>query len=263
MVKFYDEKCVGCGKCASDCPIGIISVRKGKAGNRNMQCMQCGHCVAVCPTEAVYIDDYDSSEIEECNKEINLSAEDYLHLIKSRRSIRKYKEMPIEIEKLENIIEAGRFTATAKNTQSNQFIVLGNDLEEFKNMFWSSIENLLADEERGKLLPKEIGMFLRNKKKNPDNDFIFRNAPNVIFVANDKPVDSGLACQNMENMAVVQGLGVLYDGYLARLTDIFPNLKEYLGVDEDKSICMAMLVGYPDVKYRRTVSRKKANVSWR
>lgn len=263
MVKFNEEKCIGCGLCSQECPFGIISIRNGKANNHNIQCMQCGHCIAVCPADAVEIDNYDKEGIVECDKNISLTAEDYLYMIKSRRSIRKYKNIQVEKEKLENIIEAGRYTATAKNTQSNQFIVIQNDIEELKNVFWKGLEKLLQDEEKGKLVPKEIHMFLKNKLKNPENDFIFRNAPVVIFVANDKVVDGGLAAQNMENMAVVQNLGVLYNGYLSALTEAMPEVKEYIGVKKGKNIVMAMLVGYPDVNFKRTVPRRNADVSWR
>lgn len=263
MVKFDNEKCVGCGKCVSECPFGIISVRNGKAGNHNIDCMKCGHCVAACPCNAVYIEDYDMNEVLDLNRKFSINPDDYLYMIKTRRSIRNYKNNTVEIEKLEKIIEAGRYTATAKNTQSNQFVVIQNDLEEFKEMFWTSLENIFEDSEKSKNIPKEIRMFLKNKRKNPDNDFIFRNAPAVIFVANDKPVDVGLACQNMENMAVLQGLGVLYNGYLARLTDAMTNLKNYIGIENEKQIFLTMLVGYPDVKYFRTTPKKKADVIWK
>ena len=58
-------------------------------------------------------------------------------------------------EKLENIIEAGRYTATAKNTQSNQFIVIQNDIEELKSKYkpytFNNIENIIDTEKQSSI----------------------------------------------------------------------------------------------------------------
>lgn len=45
-----------------------------------------------------------------------------LHMIKFRRSIRNYREKIVEREKLEMMIEAGRYTATASNRQEISFL---------------------------------------------------------------------------------------------------------------------------------------------
>lgn len=49
---------------------------------------------------------------------------DILELIKSRRSIRKYKEKPVEKEKIEKIMEAARWAPSAKNSQPWKFIIM-------------------------------------------------------------------------------------------------------------------------------------------
>ncbi|MDD3921618.1 MAG: nitroreductase family protein [Eubacteriales bacterium] len=49
---------------------------------------------------------------------------DFLELAKTRCSIRKYKATPIEAEKLESILEAGRIAPTACNNQPFQLLVV-------------------------------------------------------------------------------------------------------------------------------------------
>src|SRR5512133_2462018 len=49
-----------------------------------------------------------------------------LDLIKSRQSDRKYSAKPIEKEKLERIVEAGRMAPSACNAQPWKFIVVDN-----------------------------------------------------------------------------------------------------------------------------------------
>ena len=38
------DKCISCGACAAECPVGCIS--QGEA------CISCGTCAGVCPVEA-------------------------------------------------------------------------------------------------------------------------------------------------------------------------------------------------------------------
>jgi nitroreductase len=52
-----------------------------------------------------------------------------LPLIKKRRSIRKYKSTPLEKEKLEHILEAGRLAPSAANKQPWYFIVVTDPLQ--------------------------------------------------------------------------------------------------------------------------------------
>jgi nitroreductase len=49
---------------------------------------------------------------------------DFLELARSRYSVRSYKSAPVEIEKLERILEAARLAPTAVNFQPFQLIVI-------------------------------------------------------------------------------------------------------------------------------------------
>ena len=51
-----------------------------------------------------------------------------LETIKTRRSIRRYKKTPVPKEMLEQILEAGRWAPSAKNSQPWEFITF-TDLE--------------------------------------------------------------------------------------------------------------------------------------
>ena len=63
-------------------------------------------------------------------------------------------------------------------------------------------------------------------------------------------------------MAVAQGLGALYNGYLNYTIHLAPELKQWLGL-EDKASYICMLLGYPAVDYVRTAPRKPADVVWK
>ena len=89
-------------------------------------------------------------------------------------------------------------------------------------------------------------------------DYLFRNAPAVLFIASEANIDAGLAAQNMELMGVSLGLGFLYNGYLRRAAEMNPQVLDWLGVGEKKIEACALL-GYPDITYKRTAPRRAAD----
>lgn len=51
---FYaEESCIGCGKCAQVCPMGMIEMREGRPHWKEGRCTQCLSCLHHCPVEAV------------------------------------------------------------------------------------------------------------------------------------------------------------------------------------------------------------------
>ena len=52
---------------------------------------------------------------------------DMFEIIKTRRSTRSFKEIHVEQEKLDQIIEAARYAPSGGNNQSSHFIVLKMD----------------------------------------------------------------------------------------------------------------------------------------
>ena len=134
------EKCIACKQCIKDCPVRVISLQEGKAYINNEGCIKCGHCIAVCPVEAVSTDDYDMSEVKPYDKEtFTVESETLLNFIKFRRSVRRFKDMPVEKEKIQQIIEAGRFTQTSTNSQDVSYTVVTDKLPQLKELTYESL----------------------------------------------------------------------------------------------------------------------------
>ena len=102
-------------------------------------------------------------------------------------------------------------------------------------------------------LGEALQAFLRDAQAGKQ-DFLFRDAPAVAYVAAERADDAGLAAQNMELMAASLGLGVLFNGYLCRASEELPAVRAFLEAGE-KPLQMCLLLGYPAVSYPRTAPR--------
>lgn len=260
MVSINKEQCIGCGACVKDCVQSNIKVEDKKAVV-NVPCFLCGHCIAVCPMKAVSMDDYKMNEVVEYREQhFHVESENLLNMIKFRRSIRDFKDIQVEDEKLKLVLEAGRFTETGSNSQGVRFIVIQNELDVFKKMVWEEWYELSSDFCEKKLPYGEIFMkFYEVYKNDPSNDRLFFNAKTVLITAAEYPLDAGLASANMELMAASLQLGMLFDGFVVRVLESSEKIKKWLGLDGKKAVS-CMLLGYPNVTYHRTVPRREIDV---
>lgn len=256
MVKINRDLCIGCGECAADCPVDVLHIIEGKA-EVSGPCFQCGHCVAVCPVRAAAIPEYDMDDVEEyVPKTFDVNPENMLHAMKFRRSIRNFRPEKIEREKVEDILNAGRYTATARNKQACTFVFIQDQIEEFKALVWENMPDIIRTLQKD--VPRYAGIFERFYEKwkadSTDDNFFYNTPAFMVISADNHPLDGGLAAANIENMAVAHGLGALYSGYMMRVISTSPILKKWLGIEE-KGIAGCMLLGYPAVTYRRTAPR--------
>jgi len=199
----------------------------------------------------------------------NMPPGDLLSFIKSRRSIRQYKDKPVDPELIRLIIEAGRYTPTASNRQANTFIVIEKEMQAFRALIMESLSNLgkamLASEDTSPLFKgyaqRWIGMETAYAADPTQKDPVFFGTPVVILIASDNPIDVGLAASNMELVACAHGLGVLYSGFISR-GSASPKVKDLVGIPAGKEVLASMLIGYPNVRYQRTAPRKTADIVW-
>ena len=138
-----EDLCIGCGKCVSDCFVKDIEMLDNKAVINNKHCIKCGHCIAICPSDAVRTDTYNMEEVIPYNKEkFDIEADQLLNFIKFRRTIRQFKSKDVKEEKINKIIEAGRFTQTGSNAQDVSYIVVKEGLSELRALTLKRLNDL-------------------------------------------------------------------------------------------------------------------------
>lgn len=163
-----------------------------------------------------------------------LGINEVIGTILSRRSIRQYKDTPVEHEKLATIVRCGINAPSGMNAQPWLVRVV-------ENQAWIKGTTELYKKSN----PDQV-------KRDPGFKTMFRNAPNVIVVCTPKgrgAVDAGLMGENMMLAAQSLGLGTCCLGGPVRFLTSTPEAKPFLDqldIPADHEICYILAVGYPD-----------------
>lgn len=181
------------------------------------------------------------------NEDVNAVIEN----IMARRSIRKYKAIPVSRDTLDIIMKCGINAPNGQNRQSWEVRIVDNPaiMEEIKETMAAGHPDMKPEAIKG----------------------CFRDAPVMVFIARDpsydfSAYDCGLLAENIMLSAWSLGVGSICLGSPVRfLTDneaCKPQL-ERLGFSEGYELCLCIGLGYadeaPDAKPRKTEKVKYIN----
>lgn len=167
---------------------------------------------------------------EQCNKN---TENQVVKAIMDRRSIRNYKDTPVEHEKLAEVVKCGINAPSGMNKQPWEIRVV--ESQELINQ---------VNEVYKKANPDIM-------QKDPSFKNMFRNAPNLICVASapNGGLDCGLLGENMMIAAQSMGLGTCClggpIGFLKNNEDA-KFFIEKLGFSEGYDLIYMLAIGYPD-----------------
>lgn len=250
LVSVDSEKCIGCGLCSKDCPSSEIEIIENKAVVKNQNCIVCGHCEAICPKAAVSISGFED-KIEEYENQTRLNANELMDAIKTRRTIRQFKNKDVPEEIIDMIIESGRLAPTGTNAQATSYLILKDKKDEVEKVAIATMKKLLGF--AGIFVPALKGFKI-------DEGFLFKKAPAVIVILGSDKVSASLAAENMAFMAEANGLGVLFSGFFTICYNMKAKIRKMCGMKKSLKAVTTLVIGYQAVEYKRTVHRKPAKI---
>ena len=171
-----------------------------------------------------------------------------LNAMRSRRTTRQFKPIEVEDEKINMILEAGRYAPTGANSQNVKYTILGSKQDEAEEI----CVNLFR---KGKKVGN-LSSYLRRIEVT--DDFFFKGAPLIIVVSSKSNINAGLASAYMEIMANSLGL---YSGFFVMCTKLSRKLRNLIELEKGYDVVSCMVIGYPKVKYQRIVPRKDLQVN--
>ncbi len=282
-----ESKCIGCERCVAVCPSFVLAMAEEKSKVvRGGWCIGCGHCGAVCPSEAILHDEMLFEKHPREGEAPAVSPEVLELLIRERRSVRNYTSDPVPKQILEKILDAGRYGPTGTNSQNVHYVVLGSpdQIERLREMtlrfgdqifsrvqgwFGSLFLSLIAGKKTVEYLRDALPkMMVAREAMNRGEDRLFYHAP-VVMIAHAESWDScssfncSVALYNCSLMAHTLGLGCCFNGFLVNAVHHDRKIKSWLGIPADHRCYSAMGLGYPDMKYKRLVTRHPPKVMWR
>jgi nitroreductase len=253
-------------------------------------CIACGQCVAVCPQGAISHSEFPATTIRAIQSEKIPTTDQVLELLKSRRSIRAFRDKPLAKDTLERIIDGARFAPSGHNSQSTEFLVVQDsavlsklsalvieyikfEIKRFSNPFFRTMA-LLADRELAESGLHEIRGFKQMIQAFESGaDPILNSAP-VLLAFHARRTDgfgdvnAQLALQNASLVAHALGIGHFYTGFVlspgrAPMAQAWsrriPNL---IGIPSDNNLYGALALGYPIPRFKNMIERKIPRIVW-
>ena len=287
------DKCKKDGLCARVCPKGIFIQREKLTMPEVVDeesCISCGQCVAICPQSAISHPEFPSTAIRAIQADQLPTTEQVMALLKTRRSIRAFRDKPLPNDTIERIIDGARFAPSGHNSQSTEFLVVQDqavlnqvsamvieylkfEIKRFSNPLFRAMA-LLGDREKAESGLHEIPGFKRMIQRfEAGADPILNNAP-VLLAFHAKrtvgfaDVNAQLALQNASLVAHALGVGHFYTGWvlapcrapMARAWN--RRIPDLIGVPPGNTLHGVLALGYPIPRFKNRIERNPPQIAW-
>ena len=260
-----NHSCIKCGLCATLCPAKIIEMTEGAVpcvqSAREKSCIRCGQCVAFCPKSCCFLDFQPVEERIAVDANLMPSLRSAETLLRSRRSIRSYKEESLPKELMLCLLETARYAPSASNSQPVRWIITNTRketlklgslvVEHFKEAVGvrvKVIEHIISEWDQGR-------------------DMIFRGAPQLVVAVVPKshtfPEDGAIALTYLELAAHAHEIGCCWAGFFTMAARNNAALQAELGVRDDELVVGGQMIGYSRLPISKMLPpRKKVDISW-
>lgn len=273
-------------RCVEDCASGVWRV-VGKTPTvvAPETCNRCSHCLSVCPKNAIENDYLKAAQVRPVDKK-HIDPETYREIVLSRRSIRRYKNKPVDPAVITDILDLARYSPTASNSQHVAYTVITDRerLHQISDTVFAVARRFYdwSMTRGGKLIMKglkqnaAIDLALRKyiepmeyyiELKESGRDLILHNAPALIllhgpsasFFASD---NCHIAATNIINYAHSLGLGACFIGFVTLAARFNKKLCSLVELPKGRKLYASLVIGHPAFPHPNTASRKAPPVAW-
>jgi len=290
-ISIDQDKCNGCGFCVEVCSDAGFTIINGKAVVSNEQsvfgCIGCGHCMAICPRGAIQVNGRHLSPDDLFplpDKDSMASYDALLNLYEHRRSIREFKDSPVDQELIDKILRAA-VTAPMGIPPSdvNVLILNGKDrVFQFSKDYCKFLESLKWMVSPAGLVfmrifyGKESGDMFRDfikpliiaytESMKKGEDIVMYNAPLALYFYGTPftdPADPVIAATYAMHAAESLGLGTCMLGGIHPFIQsggAAKKFREQQGIRYKSREGLFLIIGYPKFKYQHGIKRTFANV---
>lgn len=280
------DKCKKCATCIEICPSYLQKDANGYPVVNEQSvfgCIQCGYCMMSCPRDAIEVkgEDINKSYLREIYATLpNYEAINALFL--KRRSARKFKEEEVQKEEIEKILSAAATAAISIPPSEVKVLVIQGrgKVEEFRKDLIESMRGFMKF--AASPLVNVMRLFGKTQYKMFDEfviplckilleddqkgfDHLFYNAPAVLVFYGTEYIDKEdmiLAANQATLAAEAMGLGTCYIGTVGPMLQNNKKLRSKYGILPKEKIGTAFILGYPVVKFRKTIQRHFKQVKY-
>lgn len=211
-----------------------------------------------------------------------MNYQSFKEIILGRRSIRKYQEQEVSNEDILELIDCARYAPSDTNSQTWEFIIIKNKqkIQDIEQMTWDALHKK-ADEasnnghtKPARLLVKSFGPYATAFSNAPalviclatpyDSKFRQKIFDPIELITDDIWREEGLkssclATQNLMLAAHAKGLGTCPMTGPVLLAE--EQLKDYLGIEAEKTINMVVALGYPEETPRQLPRKEISEIT--
>jgi ferredoxin len=292
-IKITADNCNGCGLCISVCKdFGLIlKDKKAVVSDKPLfGCVACGHCMAICPTNAIEIHGRMLSPVDLFDlpsRQKTASYEQLLFLMQRRRSLREFKDMPVDKEIINKILDAAQTSPMGLPPSDVNVLVLDSKEKviAFSRDFCDYLVSLRwivsgwfltlmkpfwaksNDEMFRKFIRPLFNIYIDDMKKG--NNFITYDAPLAMYFYGSPytdPADAVIAATYAMLAAESLGLGTCMIGGIHPFLQNGRKAKRFRDNHRIKYKSregLFVIFGYPEVKYHKGIRRTFASIDYK